>query len=53
MGVLEYHLILSVFLGISWFVRYIVSQGVSRRVSRKVAGDAARFCAPSSGELQE
>lgn len=44
MGPLGYLVILAVFLTMSWFVRYIVSQDVSRRVDRKVAEDKAGFC---------
>lgn len=39
-----YGIFLSVFLGVSWIMRILLSQDVSRRVDRKVAEDRAGFC---------
>jgi len=44
MGILGYLVVLAFFLGVSWFVRFVVSQDISRRVDRKVAEDSAGFC---------
>jgi hypothetical protein len=44
MGILGYLVFLSIFLGVSWFVRVVVSQDVTRRVDLKVAEDNVGFC---------
>jgi hypothetical protein len=44
MGILGYLIILAFFLSISWFVRYVVSQDVARRVNRKEAEHSVGFC---------
>jgi hypothetical protein len=44
MGFVGYLVILAVFLGISWFIRLMVSQNIANRVDRKVAEDKAGFC---------
>lgn len=44
MGFVGYLVILAVFLGISWFIRFVVSQNTSQRVGRKIAEDKAGFC---------
>jgi hypothetical protein len=52
MGYAGYLVILAVFLGISWIIRYLVSQSVRRRVDRKITGDEAMFYSLSR-ELSE
>lgn len=44
MGIVSYLVIVAAFLGVSWLIRYIVSQDVSRRVDRKLAEESAGFC---------
>jgi hypothetical protein len=39
-----YGIFVSVFLGISWIMRILLSQDVSRRVDRKIAEDEAGLC---------
>lgn len=52
MNALGYLVILTVFLGISWFMRAVVSQDVTRRVDRRTAEEKAGFCTWPR-ELQE
>lgn len=51
-GYAGYLVILAVFLGISWIIRFMVSQSVRRRVDRKITVDKATFCSWSR-ELSE
>jgi hypothetical protein len=44
MNILGYLVILVIFLSISWIVRGVVSQDISRRVDRKVAEESVGFC---------
>lgn len=43
-NIVMYAVILTVFLGISWLMRFIVSQDTTKRVGRSIAEEKAGFC---------